>query len=94
MEKQVREIFRNEIREVIQSEYKIYAMRARLGVDGVLYLQQHFYELNGRVFQPYGENREMYFAYARPQKRLAETAKQFEELNKVFYRRMQYGKGS
>lgn len=55
MEKHVREIFRNEIREVIQSEYKIYAMRARLGVDGVLYLQQHFYELNGRVFQPYGE---------------------------------------
>lgn len=81
----VREIFRNEIREVIQNEYKIYAMRARLGVDGVLYLQQHFYELNGRVFQPYGENREIYFAYARPIKKFAETEKQFEELNKVFY---------
>lgn len=73
--KHVREIFRNEIREVIQSEYKIYAMRARLGVDGVLYFQQHFYELNGRVFQPYGENREMYFAYARPKRKLAETKK-------------------
>ena len=83
--KHVREIFRNEIREVIQSEYKIYAMRARLGVDGVLYLQQHFYELNGRVFQPYGENREMYFAYARPKRKLDETEKQFEELNKVFF---------
>ena len=83
--KHVREIFRNEIREVIQSEYKIYAMRARLGVDGVLYFQQHFYELNGRVFQPYGENREMYFAYARPKRKLAETEKQFEELNKVFF---------
>lgn len=83
--KHVREIFRNEIREVIQSEYKIYAMRAKLGVDGVLYLQQHFYDLNGRVFQPYGENREIYFAYARPKRKLAETEKQFEELNKVFF---------
>ena len=56
--REVRDIFRKEIREVIQNEYNIYAMRARLGVDGELYLQQHFYELNGRVFQPYGKARE------------------------------------
>ena len=64
----VRKKFRDEIREVIQKEFMIYAMRARLGVDGALYLQQHFYELNGRVFQPYGEERMTYFAYARPAK--------------------------
>ena len=80
----VRYIFRNEIREVIQNEFKIYAMRARLGVDGALYLQQHFYELNGRVFQPYGEDRTMYFAYARPAKKLAETQGQYDELKKYF----------
>jgi hypothetical protein len=59
-------------------------MRARLGVDGALYLQQHFYELNGRVFQPYGEDRAMYYAYARPQKKLVETQGQYEELKKYF----------
>lgn len=81
---QVRAIFRKEIREVIQNEFKIYAMRAKLGVDGALYLQQHFYELNGRVYQPYGENRQMYFAYARPLKKMEETQTQFYELSKVF----------
>lgn len=80
----VRDIFRKEIREVIQNKFKIYAMRARLGVDGELYLQQHFYELNGRVFQPYGEDRTMYFAYARPTNKLVETQDQYNELEKYF----------
>lgn len=80
----VRKIFRDEIRAVIQREFKIYAMRARLGVDGGLYLQQHFYELNGRVFQPYGEDRTVYFAYARPAAKMMETQPQFEELKKHF----------
>lgn len=80
----VRKIFRDEIRAVIEKEFKIYAMRARLGVDGVQYLQQHFYELNGRVFQPYGEERSMFFAYARPAKKMAETQGQSDELAKYF----------
>ncbi|MCR4620370.1 MAG: restriction endonuclease [Paludibacteraceae bacterium] len=80
----VRKIFRDEVRQVIEKEFDIYAMRARLGVDGALYLQQHFYDLNGRVFQPYGEGREMYFAYARPSKKEAETQAQYDELKKYF----------
>lgn len=80
----VRKIFRDEIRAVIEKEFKIYAMRARLGVDGVQYLQQHFYELNGRVFQPYGEERSMFFSYARPSKKMAETQGQYDELAKYF----------
>ena len=82
----VREIFRKEIRDVIQNEYQIYAMRAKLGVDGGLYLQQNFYELNGRVFQPYGEGREMYFAYARPKEhtKWEETQRQYDILSKAF----------
>lgn len=80
----VRNVFREEIREVIQRDYKIYAMRARLGVDGSLYLRQHFYELNGRVFQPYGEGREMYFAYARSIRKWEQTQSQYDELEKAF----------
>lgn len=80
----VRRIFREEIRGVIQDRFKVYAMRAKLGVDASLYLQQHFYELNGRVFQPYGEERKIYFAYARPTTKLKETQGQFEELSKHF----------
>ena len=80
----VRKKFRDEIRAVIQKEFLIYAMRARLGVDGGLYLQQHFYELNGRVFQPYGEERMTYFAYARPTKNLERTQAQYDELSRYF----------
>ncbi len=80
----VRKIFRDEIRAVIENEFTIYAMRAKLGVDGALYLQQHFYELNGRIFQPYGEERITYFAYARPTKKLKETQTQYDELSKYF----------
>ena len=80
----VRKKFRDEIRVVIQKEFMIYAMRARLGVDGALYLQQHFYELNGRVFQPYGEERMAYFAYARPAKNLEKTQAQYDELSRYF----------
>ena len=80
----VRKKFREEIRAVIQNEFMIYAMRARLGVDGALYLQQHFYELNGRVFQPYGEERMTYFAYARPAKNLEKTQAQYDELSRYF----------
>ena len=82
--RKVRDIFRNEIRDVIQNKYRIYAMRAKLGIDGELYMQKHFYELNGRVFKPYGEDREVYFAYARPQDKLKETEEQFNELKANF----------
>ena len=75
----VRKMFREEIRGVIAEQFKIYAMRARQGVDGELYLKQHFYELNGRVFQPYGENREVYFAYAQTTSFKDEDEKKIEE---------------
>lgn len=82
--KHVRSIFREEIRAVVQKEFIIYAMRARQGVDGELFLKQHFYELNGRVFQPYGEDRCVYFAYARPANRKEETQAQYDYLSKYF----------
>ncbi len=82
---EVRKLFREEIRGVIQAKYNIYAMRARLGVDGPTYLRQHFYELNGRVFQPYGKDRALYYAYARPANKIDETRGQFDELNKYFF---------
>lgn len=81
----VRQLFRQEIREVIQKEFKIYAMHARQGVDGASYIRQHFYELNGRVFQPYGENRTDYFAYARPIKDWENTQNQYDNLSANFY---------
>ncbi len=80
---EVRKMFRDEIRGVIADKFNIYAMRARQGVDGELYLKQHFYELNGRVFKPYGENREVYFAYAQPVDKVG-SDERYSELEKYF----------
>lgn len=80
----VRKMFREEIRGVIAEKFKIYAMRARQGVDGELYLKQHFYELNGRVFQPYGEERKVYFAYAQPTNLDGKEDERYNELEKYF----------
>lgn len=80
----VRKMFREEIRGVIAEKFKIYAMRARQGVDGELYLKQHFYELNGRVFQPYGEERKVYFAYAQPTNLDDKEDERYNELEKYF----------
>lgn len=82
--KDVREIFRKEIRTVIQEKFTIYAMRAKIGVDGADYLKKHFYDLNGRVFQPYGEDRKIYFAYARPNDGFEKTKGQYETLSEHF----------
>lgn len=80
----VRKMFREEIRGVIAEKFNIYAMRARQGVDGELYLKQHFYELNGRVFQPYGEERKVYFAYAQPTNLDGKEDERYNELEKYF----------
>lgn len=82
---EVRDIFRREIRDVVQKRFQIYAMRAKLGVNGMVYVKDHFYDLNGRVYQPYGEDNEAYFAYARPKDKFEETESQYEELKRYFH---------
>lgn len=82
--KDVRKKFREEIRTVIQEKFTIYAMRAKIGVNGADYLKKHFYDLNGRVFQPYGEDRKIYFAYARPNDGFEKTEGQYNELSDYF----------
>ena len=49
---EVRELFRNEIRKVLEKEYSFYPMRSR-GVDLDDYMTQHFRQLIGKVFTPF-----------------------------------------
>ncbi len=85
--KDVRKLFREEIRDVIQRDFSIYAMRARLGVDAEFYLKQNFYQLNGRVFRPYGQDREVYYAFAMPSRMEGTEAglRKLCELRKYFH---------
>ncbi|MCQ2198326.1 MAG: restriction endonuclease [Paludibacteraceae bacterium] len=61
---EVRKMFRDEIRSVVQQRFEIYAMQPHSEVDGDEYIRMHFYELNGRVFKPYGESRGTFLAFA------------------------------
>lgn len=49
---EVRERFRDEIRNVLENEYSFYPMRSR-GVVLDDYMTQHFRQLNGKVFTPF-----------------------------------------
>jgi len=49
---EVRKRFRDEIRNVLESEYSFYPMRSR-GVELDDYMTQHFRQLNGKVFTPF-----------------------------------------
>lgn len=51
----VREIFRDEIRLVLENKFDFYALKAHDVALGKKYIQDHFKELNGKIFTPYTE---------------------------------------
>ena len=52
---QVRELFRKNIQEELNSSYSFYAITAREGVNAEQFMQQNFQQLLGKVYTPYGE---------------------------------------
>lgn len=80
----VHKLFRDRIRKIVQDKFDIYAMRARLGIDGDLYIRDHFYELNGHVFQPYGPDNEVYYALALDKNNPQQAASIKNTLNHYF----------
>ena len=49
----IRGIFRDNIKEVLQSQYDFYAMTPREGVNAEEFLKENFQQLLGKVFAPY-----------------------------------------
>ena len=52
---QVRELFRKNIQEELNSSYSFYAITAREGVNAEQFMQQNFQQLLGKVYTPYGD---------------------------------------
>ena len=50
---EIRSIFRDNIKQVLQSQYNFYAMTPREGVDAEEFLKENFQQLLGKVFMPY-----------------------------------------
>lgn len=50
----VRKMFRKEIQQMLEEQYDFYAMEARPHVDGAAYIKEHFKEVVGKVYTPFG----------------------------------------
>ena len=62
---QVRELFRKNIQEELNSSYSFYAITAREGVNAEQFMQQNFQQLLGKVYTPYGDTgRQSYYSVA------------------------------
>ena len=54
--KKVRDKFRTEIQEWLQTDFKFYAMEAKPGVDAKQYFKTHFQDILGKTYTPYADN--------------------------------------
>lgn len=50
----VRRMFRKEIQQMLEEQYDFYAMEARPHVDGAAYIRNHFKDVVGKVYTPFG----------------------------------------
>ena len=53
----VRQLFRSEIRNVLQNDYHFYAMKSKGNpIAGEEFIKEHFKELQGKLYRPYADN--------------------------------------
>lgn len=63
--KEIRKIFRENIKKVLQEQYVFYAMTPREGINAEGFLKENFQQLLGKVFAPYRtESPQQYFSLA------------------------------
>lgn len=93
----VRNKFRKEIQDWLQTDYDFFAMKARPGVDDDAYIKTHFQQLLGKVYRPYEKDQRIYSlaldngnAYSQKNPQLSEKMKRENaslrrELSKYFF---------
>lgn len=81
--KKVRNIFREEIQKMLQTNYQFYAMTSHPDEDGRHYIKTHFQDVLGKMYSPY-ENTE-YFSLALDKKDKENNEQLLNELRKHFY---------
>ena len=61
----IRGIFRDNIKEVLQSQYNFYAMTPREGINAEEFMKENFQQLLGKVFAPYNiDGQQQYYSLA------------------------------
>lgn len=76
--RKVREMFRTETQQVLKEHYNFYVMTAKEGVSASNYIEEHFQQLLGKIFNPY-EDREhqKYYSLA------LDNGKEFDDENET-----------
>ena len=81
----VREKFRREIQRMLEEKYDFYAMSAHPGVDVEAYIKEHFQDVLGKVYAPYGDKNVLSLALDKDKAYKGENDALLTELRKHFY---------
>lgn len=81
----VRALFRKEIQQKLQGDFKFYAMTAHPNVDATQYIEENFKEVLGKLYQPFPNKEFFSLALDSNEKYKEENDKLLDELKKHFY---------
>ena len=81
----VRALFRKEIQQKLQGDFKFYAMTAHPNVDATQYIEDNFKEVLGKLYQPFPNKEFFSLALDSNEKYKEENDKLLDELKKHFY---------
>ena len=81
----VRALFRKEIQQKLQGDFKFYAMTAHPNVDATQYIEENFKEVLGKLYQPFPNKEFFSLALDSNEKYKEENDKLLEELKNHFY---------
>ena len=74
----VRNLFRKEIRQILTEKYNFYVMTAKEGVSASNYIEEHFQQLLGKIFNPYEDRgHQKYYSLA------LDNGKEFDDENET-----------
>ena len=81
----VRALFRKEIQQKLQGDFKFYAMTAHPNVDATQYIEENFKEVLGKLYQPFPNKKFFSLALDSNEKYKEENDKLLDELRNHFY---------
>ena len=82
---EVRELFREEIRGVLQKHYDFYALKCKGNLlAGEQFIRDHFKDLHGKLYRPFSDNNIFTLALEKPEKGKTEEHDAYKLLSEFF----------
>ena len=83
--REVRDIFRYEIRKVLHEKYQFFALKSKGNLlAGEEFIREHFKELQGKLYRPYGDNSLFALALEKHEGKEATESDTYQLLNEFF----------